>query len=189
MSHEWFLKNTNKDCTNIYGSKRAAKSHTFNIKRNLQLPNLNLQHNTSSQILATQLKGCYPHCNAILGQYSSPGVPPWAGTLQASGSLIHRVNFSPHPCTRPFSITWPRITHTVFQITQHMALSMSGLHSRGKICRHAQQNSLTFIPASISLLQPSFHYFILSIVCKTSFKGRKYSIFSFLSISYIHNRL
>lgn len=65
---------------------------------------------------------------------------------------------------------------------------MSGLHSRWEICKYAQQKSLIFIPASIPLLQPSFHYLILSIVCKTTFKDRKDTVFSFLIISYIHNR-
>lgn len=57
-----------------------------------------------------------------------------------------------------------------------------------KICKYAQQNSLFFIPASIPLPQPSFHYLVLSIVCKPSSEDRKDTIFSFLSISYIHKR-
>ena len=64
----------------------------------------------------------------------------------------------------------------------------TGLHIRPKICKYAQQNTLLSIPASIPLLQPSFHYLILSVVCKTSFKYRKDTGFSFLSISYSHNR-
>lgn len=78
--------------------------------------------------------------------------------------------------------------HTVFQITQHTALSVSGLHSRWKICKYALQNGLAFTPASISLLQPRFPYCVLSTVCKTSFKDRKRTKISFLTISYIHNR-
>lgn len=104
--------------------------------------------------------------------------------------------WEPHPqgqllttaLTRSFWITWPRTMHRVFQITQHMAVSVSGLHSKWKICKYALQDGLTFTPASISLLQPSFHYCILSTVCKTSFKDRKCTLFSFLTISYIYNR-
>lgn len=100
--------------------------------------------------------------------------------------------WEPHPqgqllttaLTRSFWITWPRTMHRVFQITQHMAVSVSGLHSKWKICKYALQNGLTFTPASISLLQPSFHYCILSTVCKTSFKDRKCTLFSFLLVTF-----
>lgn len=64
--------------------------------------------------ISNTAQGLLPQYNGTLEQYSSPGVPPQAATLQASGSLISRGSFSPQPCTRPFSTTWPRTVHTVF---------------------------------------------------------------------------